>query len=69
MGLDVNPFDGVDEEESTVAEARRRGDLAAEINVAGGIDEVDECVGVAEENGGALHRDGKLFFFNSIIFH
>lgn len=67
MGLDVNTFDGVDEEEGTVAEARRRGHFAAEIDVAGGIDEVHEYVGVAKENRGTLHCDCATLFFIEVV--
>ena len=37
MGLDVDAFDGVDEEEGAVAESGGGGDLAAEVDVAGGV--------------------------------
>lgn len=62
MGLDVDPLDGVDEDEGAVAEAGGGGDLAAEVHVAGGVDEIDgvgvAVVHIAEGDGGALHSDG-----------
>lgn len=40
MGLDVDARDNVDEEEGTIVEMGDSGDLAAKVNVVGGVDEV-----------------------------
>ena len=68
MGLDVDAFDGVNEEEGAVAESGGGGDLAAEVDVAGGVDEVHRvAAGVAEEDGGALHRDGAALLLVQVV--
>lgn len=67
MRLDVDALHGVDQEERAVAEARRRGDLAAEVDVTGGVDEVHGVAAVAEEDGGALHGDGAPLLLVEVV--
>ena len=71
VGLDVDALDGVDEDERRVGEARGGGDLGAEVDVAGGVDEVDPvrggAVAVAEEHGGGLHGDGPALLLVEVV--
>ncbi|GKT45569.1 uncharacterized protein ColSpa_05750 [Colletotrichum spaethianum] len=45
LGLDAHTLDGVDDDESTVGDTESGSDLGREINVTGGINQVDEEVG------------------------
>jgi len=65
--LDVDALHGVDQKERAVAEARRRGDLATEVDVTGGVDEVHGVAAVAEEDGGALHGDGAPLLLVEVV--
>lgn len=67
MRLDVDALHGVDQEERPVAEARRRGDLAAEVDVTRGVNEVHGVAAVAEEDGGALHGDGASLLLVEVV--
>lgn len=67
VGLDVDALDGVHQEESAVAEAGGGGDLAAEVDVAGGVDEVHGVALVPEEDGGALHGDGAPLLLVQVV--
>lgn len=42
LGLDADTLDGVDDDESTIGDAEGSGDFGREINVTGGIDQVDQ---------------------------
>ena len=42
LGLDANTFDGVDDDEGTVSDTEGSSDFRGEINVSGGVDEVDQ---------------------------
>ena len=65
-GLGLDALGGVDEEEGTLAGGEGTGDFIGEIDVAGGVDEVEEVVevvfGVPVDHGGGLGLDGDAAF-------
>jgi len=46
LGLDADTFDAIDDDESTISDTEGGGDFRGEIDVSGGIDEVDQVVAV-----------------------
>ncbi len=64
-GLRQRPLGGVDEQQHAVDHRQAALDLAAEVGVAGGVDDVDDrhaAVGVVPVHGGVLGQDGDALF-------
>jgi len=60
----VDALNGVDKEEGIVAESGNGGDLVAKVDVVEGVDEVHH---IAEEDGGALHRDSAALLLIQVV--
>lgn len=54
LGLDADTFDGVDDDKGTVSDTESGSDLRREINVTGGIDQVDQEVVLVDLDGDVL---------------
>ncbi len=64
-GLGKGAFGGVDEEDYAVDHLEGALDFAAEVGVAGGVDDVDLVVVIVE--GGVLRKDGDAALFFKIV--
>ncbi len=64
-GLRQRAFGGVDEEDDAVDHLEGALDLAAEVGVAGGVDDVD--LGVVVVEGGVLGQDGDAALFFEVV--
>lgn len=63
LGLDTDTLDGVDDDESTISDTESGSDLRGEINVTGGVNEVDQeilAIGLLAENLGDIVVRAKL---------
>ena len=58
--LGLNPLRGVDQEHGALAGGQRAGHLVAEVDVAGGVDEVEDVVGVHDPDVLGLDGDPPL---------
>ncbi len=65
LGLGHRAFGGVDEDDRAVHHVQDALDLAAEIGVAGGIDDVD--AGVLPDDRGRLGQDGDAALFFELV--
>ena len=58
FGLDADTFDAIDDDEGTVSDTEGGGDFGGEVDVSGGVDEVDQVVAlVVLEAGDELFLD------------
>jgi hypothetical protein len=60
LGLDADTFNGIDDDESTVGNTESSSDLRGEVNVTGGVDQVDQEVILLDLNGNVLKILGIL---------
>lgn len=70
--VEHNTLDDIDDERDTVAEAKGGGDLVAEVDVAGRVDEVDEeglvaRVGQHQGQGRRLDADAALLLVEARV--
>lgn len=65
-GLRLDALSGVDEEEGALARGEGTGDFVGEVNMAGGIDKIEEVIQIVfwvpEDHGSSLRLDGNATF-------
>ena len=67
LGLDA--LRGIDDEDGPLARGQRAGDFVREVDVAGGVDQVEGVLAVAERDGAGLDGDAALALEVHVVEH